>query len=119
MALATGFKDQPSNSSISWCPTSSSAYPTWRLKSARVQIERRSSTQSGIAAKSLHTLPQKELLVPIKPWDRKSAPNLTDAEYAELADLVDKFPQFKGETDPDYKRWEALQRKVNGSTDSN
>lgn len=62
---------------------------------------------------------REELLIPLKPWDRKSAPNLTDAEYAELVHLVDKFPQFEGETDPDYQRWKELQEKANQSPTPN
>jgi hypothetical protein len=54
-----------------------------------------------------------EYLLPIKPWNRESAASLTDDEYAELLEMVERFPQFNGENDPDYKRWEQLQKKAN------
>ncbi len=59
-----------------------------------------------------------EYLLPIKPWDRESAPSLTDDEYAELLELIERFPQFSGENDPDYKRWEQLQRKAKDAQNS-
>lgn len=51
-------------------------------------------------------------MIPLKPKSRESAPSLTDEEYDELCKLVDEFPNFTGDEDPRFKRWEELQSRA-------
>jgi len=51
--------------------------------------------------------------MPVKYTPEQVEGKLTAEELAELNGLVEKFPGFSGEEDPDYVRWLELDRRAN------